>query len=1030
MFEQRLRASLFIVILLGTCSAFAQDRNADAERLYTEAEALRTTESAGARREAIKKYEAALEIFAEVGPRTREAQSLNNIGFIYGRLGELEKSIEYLELSLQVSRDIDDKKLQIIALLNIGRSALLLGRNADSLSKRQLALSISREIRDREFEASALNDIGITLFSDGEMLTARENFILAGSIFEALGKRLPKASMLNNIGRIDRIIGDQEVALSHYLEALAIFRSEGHRAGEADVTLNLASTYADLFRTAEALEFFDKALKMFQEMGDRQREAVILNNIGSSYTRFGEQRTALDYYHHSASIAESLGDKRQQALALSNLGNTYLNLGELEKAKDYLDHSLEISRTLKRPLEYGSLLTVYGALHIRNEDLEKAKAVLTEALAINRELSNADGQARVHLQLGLASENARSHQDALEHYDRALVHFRRIGARGEEVKVLAGLARTRRSLGDFAAARKDIEQAVDTFEQLRSTVPVQELRTSYFSAGRDVYELYIDLLLTGAHGTKPSSADVEKAFLANEQMRARSLIETLTASKLEIRRGVDPALLDEEARLKVRLNNKEAYRLRLLSGRSKPDQIDAVERDIRDILNQYHQVRARIQIRHPNYSALLQPPPASLRKIQDEVLDADSVLVEYSIGQARSYVWVVTRNSIEHFVLPNRSAIETTARSFYRAMTARNDQSPYDTIKKRRARLMAADRDLEKSTAELSSDILQPFLGRLTGKRLLIVSDDILQYIPFSALKGQTNVADTKAAGGPGQTHHGRYLVETNEIVMLPSASTLSILRNATSADSPGIRNLVSVIADPVFAENDVRLKALRKPAIPGRGFDGNVRSHSLPANFRSDFTRLRFSRTEALSIAGLAPKDRELIALDFDANLDTAMSERFGRSKIIHFATHAIVNSSYPELSGIVLSLIDKNGVKTDGYLRLHDIYNLQLDTDLVVLSACETALGKEVKGEGIVGLTRGFMYAGAPSVVASFWRVEDKATADLMKRFYQRMFNEKLAPSAALRASQIAMLKEKTTAHPLYWAGFALQGEWRPAR
>ncbi len=1027
MFEMRLRSSLIILLLFGTCSAFAQDSTADAERLYAEAEKLRTTENAVARREAIKKYEAALEIFSDHGPRTREAQSLNSIGFIYGRLGEFEKSIEYLELSLQVSREIDDKKLQIIALLNIGRSTLLLGRNADSLSKRQLALSISREINDREMEASALNDIGITLFSDGEMHAAKEHFLLAASIFETLGKRLPKASLLNNIGRIDRLIGDQEVALGNYSAALAIFREEKHRSGEADVTLNLGSTYADLFRTAEAFEYFDKALKMFQDMGDRQREAVTLNNIGASYTKFGEQRTALDYYLRSASIAESLGDKRQQALALGNIGNIFLDLGELEKAKDYIDHSLEISRALKSRLEYASALTISGALHNQKGDYATAKIVLTESLAAYRELKSADGQARAHLQLGLANEHAGDLRDAIGHYDLALGHFRKTGMRGEMIKVVANLARTRRSLGEFAAARKDIEEAVEGFEYLRSTVPVQELRSSYFSVGRAFYELYIDLLLNPGTG-KPSIADIEKAFLTNEQMRARSLIETLSASNLEIRRGIDPSILEQEALLKVRLNNKEAYRLRLLAGRSKPGQIESVEREIRDILGQYHQIRSRIQVSHPNYSALVQPPSASLRQIQNDVLDADSVLVEFSVGRDRSYVWVVTQDSIEHFVLPKRSEIEKTVRHFYRAMTARTEIVANDSIKKRRVRLMTADRELEQTTAELSSELLRPIAHRFTGKRLLIVADDILQYIPFGALSGQAASVEQESSGVNSLR---RYLIETNEIVMLPSASTLSVLRSKKPTKAGGTRNRVSVIADPVFAADDDRLKTLRKPGsetiIPVKS---SIGANAIPAGLRSDFARLRFSRAEALSIAGLGPKDRELIALDFEANLQTATSERVGRSEIIHFATHAIVNSSYPELSGIVLSLMDKNGARTDGYLRLHDIYNLQLDTDLVVLSACETALGKEIKGEGIVGLTRGFMYAGAPSVVASFWRVEDKATADLMKRFYQRMFNEKLPPSAALRASQIAMLKEKTTAHPLYWAGFALQGEWRPAR
>jgi CHAT domain-containing protein len=169
------------------------------------------------------------------------------------------------------------------------------------------------------------------------------------------------------------------------------------------------------------------------------------------------------------------------------------------------------------------------------------------------------------------------------------------------------------------------------------------------------------------------------------------------------------------------------------------------------------------------------------------------------------------------------------------------------------------------------------------------------------------------------------------------------------------------------------------------------------------------------------------LQALDFRASRDVALGGDLGMYRIVHFATHGLLDDQRPELSGLVLSLVDESGRSQDGFLRLNEIYNLRLSADLVVLSACQTGLGKEVRGEGLIGLTRGFMYAGARSVAASLWKVDDVATRELMKRLYTGLFKSGLKPAAALRAAQLEMLKTTQWRAPYYWAAFVLQGEWK---
>jgi CHAT domain-containing protein len=189
---------------------------------------------------------------------------------------------------------------------------------------------------------------------------------------------------------------------------------------------------------------------------------------------------------------------------------------------------------------------------------------------------------------------------------------------------------------------------------------------------------------------------------------------------------------------------------------------------------------------------------------------------------------------------------------------------------------------------------------------------------------------------------------------------------------------------------------------------------------------RLSLSRHEATAIVRAAPANQSFIALDFRASRETATSSELAKYRIIHFATHGVMDLDHPELSGIVLSMVDENGQSEDGYLRLNEIYNLNLPAELVVLSACQTGIGKQIKGEGLIALTRGFMYAGAARVVASLWKVDDAATAALMTEFYKQMFTNKLTAAAALTAAQVNISKQKRWESPYFWAGFFLQGEW----
>jgi CHAT domain-containing protein len=308
--------------------------------------------------------------------------------------------------------------------------------------------------------------------------------------------------------------------------------------------------------------------------------------------------------------------------------------------------------------------------------------------------------------------------------------------------------------------------------------------------------------------------------------------------------------------------------------------------------------------------------------------------------------------------------------------------------------------------------LLGPVAARLGGKRLIVAADGALQYIPFAMLP------DPGASGEKVSVP----LLAGHEVVNVPSASAVvlqrKLIRRASAQDA------VAVLADPVFDPED--------PRVGGQSTRSSPAAATATAGTRSSagsFLRLPWTRREAQAIVAAAPAGRSLLALDFRASRQTALSPELSRYRIVHFATHGVVDSQTPALSGLMLSRVGERGTPVEGFLGLDDIYNLHLGADLVVLSGCETALGKEVRGEGLVGLTQGILYSGAKRVAASLWRVEDQATAELMSHFYHALFAEGRPPAAALREAQLAIRSDKRWRSPYYWSGFVLQGDWQPS-
>jgi CHAT domain-containing protein/Tfp pilus assembly protein PilF len=987
--QQKARKGRYEVKIVELRAATPQDKiRVAAERAFAEATIIGGQVTEESLRKAIEKCLEVIPLWKSVGDLKQEAYTLNSIGFFHKSLGEYQKALEYYTKALTLGQAADASGGDALALYGLGSVYDNLGEPQKALDFYNRALSIYQSIPDQSMVGATLGSIGIVYSNLSAPRKALEFFNRALEIKRGAHDPQAEATLLNNIGLAHSNLGEKQKALEFYNQALPLSRDLNDRSGEGTTLNNIGVIYSDLGEHRKALEYLDQVLQIKRAAGDRVAEAITLNNIGVVYGYLGENQKSLEYYNQALPLSRGAGST--ESTTLTNIGKAYVDIGAYRKALDFYDQSISLQQA--------------------NGDRR--------------------GLAVTFLGMGRAYHGLGSFTKALDFYNQSLALRRAVSDRSGAAIMLYNIAAVQRDLNNLDEARAQIEAGLQIVESLRAEVGIRSLRTSYLASVQKYYELGADILMR-LHNQRPSEGFAAAALQTSERGRARILLELLAEAHADIRQGAPPSLIDRERSLQQSLDARAAAQTRLLYSSHSPEQAAAAAKEIEALTTEYEQVQAQIRDTSPRYAALTQPAPLSLKEIQSEVLDQDTLLLEYALGKEKSYLWAVTPASIESFELPKRAEVEKAAQRVYEILIARNQSAPGETPEQRRRRLDLADAEYPKASAALSQMVLGPVASQLESKRLLVVSDGMLQYVPFAALPlpeaGRRGDGATGRRAASIPVAHTPLIVE-HEVVSLPSASVLTALRRETAGREAAART-IAVLADPVFQSDDPRIVTTaggQSPVAEEAPSSAEAR-RSAEESGLGDFVRLRFSRQEADEIMRLAPEGKSFKALDFAASRATATRADLGQYRILHFATHGLINNLHPGLSGVVLSLVDEQGRQQNGFLRLYDIYNLKLGADLVVLSACQTALGKEYKGEGLVGLTRGFMYAGAPRVVASLWRIDDRATSELMKRFYQGALGQGLRPAAALRAAQVSMWKDRRWQAPYYWAAFTIQGEWR---
>ncbi|MBI4850446.1 MAG: CHAT domain-containing protein [Acidobacteria bacterium] len=899
------------------------------------------------------------------------------------------------------------------------------GNYTIKLKELRMASSKDKVLVTERFLAEKTMEMGRDLYQNQKnILKALETFEKALLHCQASENKALEAETLNEIGRMYYLLGKSQEAINYYNKVLAITPTMSDPiakgAMEAASYNNIGQVAGDKTNYQEAFDNYKKAYDISSKLNLEDQIAKSINNLANVYMFFEDLDQAIKLYEEALIIHQQTGNLNSQAVVLNNLGSAHYYLNKLSEAENLYKQAIDLNN--EDFSTKASALRNLGVLYAKQEKIEQTLENYQSALEVFQKLGAKSEEGYTLMLLGeVYHKNFATYNNlkALVYLNKALPLLRSDNRNLPLANTLRLLAEVQFEIGDFIEAQKNIEQAIELITFTRKNILNPEFRQNYAEIVQNSYALYISLLMK-QHLKNPTAGYDVKAFEVSEQARARNLLELLAQSHIDIKYGVSKELVDKEQNLRRKLQEQQFSLIKLANNKLE-DSEDAktVKKEQEKTLRELREVLVEIKQQNPSFIALPEAKPLGLEAIQKQILDPESLILEYFLGETESYLWVISQTNMVSYVLPSRKKINNLAQEVYQLLSTKGKPKTSENLVKTAQRFSLKqindddDRVYWQKAKELSQ-VLLPNPEQFKEKRLVIVPDESLHYIPFGALP-----LNSIPKINSKKNNQLVPLLQTNEIVNLPSVSIITFLKQNPKQQI--LDKKILVIADPVFSLDDPRFNIESVKKLP------NPKNEEISSVVREqNFTRLIASLKEANLITSLIDENRFKKFLSFETTKANFLAENLTLFRFIHFATHAQINNQNPELSKIVFSLFDKKGELQNGFLSLYEIYNLRLQADLVVLSTCQSALGKELKAEGIVGLTQGFMTAGASRVISSLWNVNDSATAKLMENFYKKVLKENKTPSQALRLAQIELSKDERFKSPYLWAPFVLQGKW----
>lgn len=888
--------------------------------------------------------------------------------------GDLDGAVDWYGKALLRAREGGLLAEQARALINLGACQVTLTKFQDAVDSYLQASRIWDQVGGPFERAFIRQSLANCYLSMGDFETALRIFEEERPIAEASGDLAQQGRMLTGLGAARYELYELERAHELWEQALSVSRQAGDEENVVITEQNMAALYYDQGQ-------LQRALDIYARLGPKappQKAGLVYYNTGLVYLELGNLDSALESFELSRAASKAVGNANDQVQALIGIGRVRQRKGDPRSALAEYQKAQGIF-----PTERWDVLYSVGLASIDLGLPKKSLEVLEKALALAVANRNRSQESVTCFALGLAHAALGQRDAARENLDRAITTGKQIGHKAVVAPALLQRALLSRGEGRLEMARADIEDALQVVEATRRSLASDQLRLGFFATRRTYYDLDIDLLLKLDRSHPEQDQYRALAFEAGERSKARGLLDLLAEGRIDLSQGIDPDLRARDADLSSRLSGAQ----RRLRAEADPEKFKKLQVEVRNLENQRQQLDLEIRTRNPRYAGVQYPVPLKLQEIRERILDDRTALLEYSLGAERSDLFVITRKQILVFPLPAAHEIADKVRRLRGALERES---------------LATRRDYLDGAYQLYKDLVAPASVVLADHpNLLIVPDGALHYVPFEALLVEP---------ANGRSYRDLpYFLRGHSIVYIPSASVLAGLRETRQEQAGGARQEIALFAPFATAgKADVRPGAARASA-PGTDFF--QRFEPLPASLQ-----------EVSEIAGLYPGTTlELVG---EAASEKAFKNNPGIAAAgrLHLATHAQINEEKPELS----ALISMPGNGEDGYLDVREIFGLKLAANLAVLSACETGLGQEVTGEGLIGLTRAFFYAGVPSLVVSLWNVVDGSTPDLMRDFYRDM-DQSQDKAKALQSAKLAMIGRGEFAYPTYWAPFILLGEPR---
>lgn len=1010
--------------------------------------------------QAITKFQDAIRLAHTCGNIQQQATGLSNLGAAQGQMGDYSAACATLQEALILWRQMKDHKGECQALISLGTALEHVYRYSAALQSWLGALELARGMYDRKLAEIALKgsaDVYSTLKHHDDAIILYQKLL---DYYEKNDDEEKQIDVLMNLARVELDRGNTQNAEVHTQRALYLARKREDTAKEAYCLYKMGTLYlhtgfnqegrdllssavtsyrarndpADLTRLGAALNdlgmaydrlgmfqdsltAYQEALKIAEQTGDKVNQGGTYHGIGFIYQQIGQFNEALSYYEKALRLTEEGGDWHAASLTLTNLGVVHFELKHYQEARSFLEKALQMQEKAGDLLAQGHTLISIAASYHQTREIDQALQIYQKALDIQQRTGDRDAQAGTLNNIGEALLGKKNYTEAIQYKQRALGIYKKINNPVGQIQTMFSLARIFAVNQHLTQAVDTLDEAVKLIEGMRVNLLSEAMRTSYFSHVHDIYAMYVDALLLMNRR--------EDAFNMVERGKARSFLDLLSEAQDDFRAELDPALQAEEQQLLEQMD-KTRTQLNAIDDEEKDEekqhQVETLKTQQQDLERRYQILQAEIRHQNPRYAALTQPAVWGIEQVQRELLDDRTALLEYNLGEYVSVLFVVLKDNFEIFRLPPRSQIETQVREL-RASLSLHRYAHGDA---------------------LYHHLIHPAEDMIRGKDLLIVADGALHYLPFALLltaspeEGRTGesmlpttlrseqafdedalltqtLEKQLAALPPFDFAQLPYLLREHTIRYAPSASVAGVIRKEaqTKMKPLALDKQIVAMADPVVEGQKLSSGALRS-------------MHGEPAP-------LPYTADEVWTLAELFDQH---IPQSRSHKLDTPQVQLFtgpeatkrkileltnGKSvyRFLHIATHGLLNIEQPQYSGLLFS--PEGG--QDNYWKTFEIFQSHIPADTVVLSACETGLGKVVRGEGLIGLTRAFLYAGAARVCVSLWKVADVSTPDLMRYFYQNMLQGQDA-AHSLRTAQLQLLEKGIFAHPFYWGAFVMVG------